>query len=198
MLSTTMVEARFALLLRDMAYHPNVFVELVGRPTACMLTFTPDGKLILVQSAKKREVVLPALPAFAPPQGGIEIGETLPQAAERELGEELGLLESSLLNLEQCRFLGHWPHITRRGKRKELLGVFIPMTTWVEPVLNDENNAWALVSGYQDLAKRVRGCTYGKRQALLHFLGAAAARVPAFARAWGPVPEWLPERIGVR
>jgi len=89
------------------------------------------------------------LGVYAFPGGRVELGETLAEAAARELKEETGLEAGSL------EFLAHVDAITREGDRVSAHFVIVAFTArWIggEPAPGPELDAFAWVRGDDILA----------------------------------------------
>ncbi len=92
------------------------------RPNVSMIVFRKsDGKFLLVHKARKNH-------AWQFPQGGIESGESLEQAAKRELREELGT--DSFQNFWKSKHIyfydfpkGHEPTGGFRGQKQSYVVV---------------------------------------------------------------------------
>jgi 8-oxo-dGTP diphosphatase len=94
-----------------------------------------DGKVLIVRRARA-----PAGGLYTLPGGGVEVGETLPEAVIREVREE------TALTVEPVALAGYREGIARdRDGRVERHFVVLPFAArWIagEPVLNDELSEW--------------------------------------------------------
>jgi ADP-ribose pyrophosphatase YjhB (NUDIX family) len=89
-----------------------------------------DGRALIARRARA-----PWKGAFSLPGGGVEVGETLTQAAARELREEVGV------EAEGFRFLRHVEPIQREGERVRahfVICVFAARWLSGEPALSEE------------------------------------------------------------
>jgi ADP-ribose pyrophosphatase YjhB (NUDIX family) len=90
-----------------------------------------DGRVLIVRRARA-----PAKQVYTLPGGGVEAGETLPEAVRREIKEETGL------EIEPVALAGHREFIARDDdKRVSRHFVILSFASrWIsgEPVLNDE------------------------------------------------------------
>ena len=90
-----------------------------------------DGKVLVVRRARQ-----PALGIFTLPGGGVETGETLMQAATREVREETSM------DIEPVALAGHREAIVRDAQGRVERHFVIPCfaARWLsgEPVLNEE------------------------------------------------------------
>jgi putative (di)nucleoside polyphosphate hydrolase len=81
------------------------------RPNVAICVVNPNQEVLLVWSREQRPN------DWKLPQGGIEPGETLAQAARRELKEEVGLTNVRLLKLRPEVYRYYWP--AKLLKRKD-------------------------------------------------------------------------------
>ena len=90
-----------------------------------------DGKVLVVRRARQ-----PALGIFTLPGGGVETGETLMQAATREVREETSM------DIEPVALAGHREAIVRdaQGRVERHFVILCFAARWLsgEPVLNEE------------------------------------------------------------
>ena len=90
-----------------------------------------DGKVLVVRRARQ-----PALGIFTLPGGGVETGETLMQAATREVREETSM------DIEPVALAGHREAIVRdaKGRVERHFVILCFAARWLsgEPVLNEE------------------------------------------------------------
>ena len=90
-----------------------------------------DGKVLVVRRARK-----PALSLYTLPGGGVETGETLMQAVNREVREETSL------DIEPVALAGHREAIVRdaQGRVERHFVILCFAARWLsgEPILNEE------------------------------------------------------------
>jgi len=136
-------------------------VPIVGRRAATMELNTPAeivraaGGLIVRRQAGQLEVALVHRPVhqdWSYPKGKLEEGETLEDAAQREVLEETGLVCRLL------RFVGHTDYIDRKGRPKvvaywvmaAVAGTFVPNEEVDELRWVDVTTAGGLLSYERD------------------------------------------------
>ena len=90
-----------------------------------------EGKVLVVRRARK-----PALNLYTLPGGAVELGESLPEAAAREVREETSLI------VEPIALAGHREVIVRdaQGRIERHFVILCFAARWIagEPVLNEE------------------------------------------------------------
>jgi len=115
----------------DRLYPPRPIV-------AVSLALVRDERVLIARRARA-----PMLGVYSLPGGAVEIGETLKQAAARELQEETGL------RAEPETFLDHVEPIVRDGERVRahyVINVFAARWRGAEPQPTEELDAFAWVN----------------------------------------------------
>ncbi len=113
---------------------------------AASVALVREGRVLIARRARA-----PMVGVYAFPGGGVELGETLAQAAARELREETGL------EAESFEFLAHVEPIVREGDRVRAHYVIAAFAArWIggEPAPSPELDAFAWVRGDEVLAYR--------------------------------------------
>ena len=109
-----------------------------ARPiVAASVALVRDGRALIARRARA-----PLVGVYAFPGGGVELGETLRQAAARELHEETGL------EAEDLAFLDHVEPIARDGERVRahcVIAAFVARWRGGEPRPGPELDAFAWV-----------------------------------------------------
>ncbi len=111
---------------------------------AASVALVREGRVLIARRARA-----PMLGLYSFPGGRVELGETLVEAAARELKEETGLEAESL------EFLSHVDAITREGDRVSAHFVIAAFAArWIggEPAPGPELDAFAWVRGDEVLA----------------------------------------------
>ena len=118
-----------------------------ARPiVAASVALVRDGRALIARRARA-----PLVGVYAFPGGGVELGETLRQAAARALHEETGL------EAEDLAFLDHVEPIARDGERVRahyVIAAFVARWRGGEPRPSPELDAFAWVDGDEVLAFR--------------------------------------------
>lgn len=86
------------------------------RPCATMALFNKAGKVLVAERNDRRKA------AWQLPQGGIDKGETVEQAALRELEEEIGTSDAEILAIADKTVCYDWPKDKPTGRRKKWRG----------------------------------------------------------------------------
>ena len=101
-------------------------LEDVYRPAASMILLRPSGvctpdvcsdvyQLLLLQKPRRRD-------AWQLPQGGVEAGETVEEAALRELKEETGIMEVNVIGKSTAVYQYDFPQSYRRFRPDNVRG----------------------------------------------------------------------------
>ncbi|MDD9979555.1 MAG: RNA pyrophosphohydrolase, partial [Boseongicola sp.] len=81
-----------------------------------MALFNKAGKVLVAERNDRRET------AWQLPQGGIDDGETVEQAAFRELAEEIGTSDAEIMAIADETICYDWPSGNSVGRRKKWRG----------------------------------------------------------------------------
>lgn len=148
------------------------------RPTVVLLVLTRWGIPVVLKNASD---VRPF--QYMLPQGAVEPGEVVEEAALREVREELGIPTSRILDIASlyCSYLSP----EARGGPKLLLPVKVTVKSdrRCRIRLNSENKDWRLVRSMPTLERWMRRASCDKRQATRLFI--ERAELPA---EWGEQP----------